>query len=840
MTAAAPPSLGISLLFFVSGVLALVYEVLWQRRFGLLFGSAAPATAAVLAAYFAGLAAGSLTLGRLSRRWTRPLKIYALLELVIAGGAILVPVLLEAFAPLYRALSQTWATSPSLLLGSKVALGFVAVGLPTFCMGGTLPILAELVDQGERRVGWTVGRLYLANTLGAAVGALLVPFVLMRFMGIGASEWVAVLGNVAISLIAWRWDAAIYRKSPTKDPAPLRSSARSAAGHGSAMPWVEWTLAGVSGAVTLALQVLWNRAFAQVHENSIYSFAIIVGLFVLALALGAQAARVFLRRDTAPEQVLGWAWVAASALTAAGPAVFLHLTDNLSYIPASGGWTHYGLRLILLAGAVLLLPIGLLGMGLPAIMDRSCRGESDQSVSHLLGSLLAVNVLASVLGALLAGFCLPSWLGLWRSILGISVLLLLCGWTQLVQRSGGRNPIQLALIVFAAVGIAFAFRAERGWLGLQVLAAQKESVVQVLEGSYGIVSVIDRGDSRRLKLNNHYMLGGTLSTGDERMQTHLPLLMHPSPSQVAFLGIGTGITAGGAMFHPLEEAVAVELVPEVIQAARTHFKAANAGILDSPKTQVVLEDARNYLRTTPRKFDVIVSDLVVPWRQGEGSLFTLEHFIAARDRLKPGGIFCQWLPLFQLSETEVNILVRTFLTAFPRAWVWRGDFSPQQPALALVGADPSFQLSPETVERRLRQMTPDPQNPHLSTPFVFWMHFLGSITAADLTTHESRINREDRPWVEILGPLLHAGESRSELCTGRRFQGWIRKTWPNPVSENSAIHTTVAPSAEAGEIMYEFSLQLSEGNQAGVREAQSRLREKVPSEVYRSLFGEAR
>jgi spermidine synthase len=836
MTSSGSRNLGICALFFMSGALALIYEILWQRRFGLLFGSAAPATAAVLASYFAGLALGSWIMGRLSPKWNRPLKTYAILELLIAIGAMMVPFLLDWFAPLYRSLSQTWASTPSLLLASKVAMGFFAIGLPTFCMGGTLPVLAELVDAGERRIGWNAGRLYLANTLGAATGALIVPFVLLRFMGISASEWIAISGNLLIGLLAFLWDRRISPSTssptPSSPPAarPRSHSAPSSQGLG-------WALAAISGAVTLALQVLWNRAFAQVHENSMYSFSVIVGLFVMALAVGAQASRLCLARGINPRKLLGWAWLAGGALSAAGPLTFLWLTNNLSYLPASGGWGQYGVRLGLLTIAVLFLPITLLGMGLPAIMEENCRNRPEKSVSQLLGTLLAANVLGSVLGALAAGFWLPPQLGLWKSILWTSTLLLLCGLARILRQSEVGRAGKVALSMAIATGMASAFWAEKGWLRLRLVPAQRESLVQVLEGSYGIVSVVGRGDSRRLKLNNHYMLGGTLSTGDERMQTHLPLLLHPSPTNAAFLGIGTGITAGGAMFHPLNEIVAVELVPEVISAARSHFKEANAGVLESPRTTVILEDARNYLRTTSKRFDVIISDLVVPWRQGEGSLFTLEHFAAARQSLKPDGLFCQWLPLFQLSETEVNILVRTFLTAFPRAWVWRGDFSPAQPALALIGGGESFRLTFDTVEQRIRLMTPDSQNVHLSHASAVWMHFIGCIEARELPSAESRINREDRPWVEILGPLLHAGESQEELCTGRRLQRWIQNTWKDPVARSCNLSPAVGRASQAGDLMYEFSLELSEGKRDRAKQAQSRLREELTPEVYRSLFG---
>ena len=185
-----------------------------------------------------------------------------------------------------------------------------------------------------------------------------------------------------------------------------------------------------------------------------------------------------------------------------------------------------------------------------------------------------------------------------------------------------------------------------------------------------------------MKLNNHYVLGGTASTGDERMQAHIPLLLHPSPKRVAFLGLGTGITAGASRLHPTERVTTMEIVPEAIQLAQQYFAEANLGAIDSPSIEVVAADARNFLKTSRRKFDVIVGDLFVPWRRGEASLYTIEHFRAARQALAAGGLFCQWLPMFQLSENEFKIVAATFLDVFQIRLCGAAIFHPEsQPSL---------------------------------------------------------------------------------------------------------------------------------------------------------------
>ena len=833
ITPAVPIYGPVALLLFVSGAVALVYEIVWQRQFALVFGSAAPATAAVLAAYFAGLGAGSLVIGRWSKNWTRPLRAYALLELTVGLGALLVAPFLSWFELAYPWLFQMLSGHPGLFVAVRVAVAFVALLIPTFCMGGTLPLLGQLVDRGQHRLGITAGWLYMVNTVGAGLGALAVPFFLLPQLGLANAVWLGAAINGGLALTAWRLDGR-FRPIPGEPPSVLekRKDRHAAKTNATAQPVLLPAL--ISGFVTFALQVFWNRAFAQIHENSMYSFAVIVAVVIFALAIGAQLARLGLQRGFAPHRLIGAAWMLAGLAVGIGPKLFLTLSNNLDYLSVGGGWTEHALHLTGLATALILAPMALLGLGLPAIMEQAGH-TAGENAGRTLGRLLAVNVAGSVIGALVAGFFLPSWLGVWNSMFWLGALLLAAGlwlWVGWPSVAARRN---------------FGFVLIVGWIASllpiaqidlpRVLLAsdQGEQLLALAEGTHGVTAVVERPGSRRLKLNNHYGLGGTASTGDERMQAHVPLLLHPAPHRVAFLGLGTGITAGGALFHPVDQITLMELVPEVVAASRAHFRAANVGVLDNPHTRVIQDDARNFLRGSGEHFDVIVGDLVVPWRQGEGSLFTLEQFKAARAALAPGGLFCQWLPLFQLSETEVNILARTFLTVFPRAQVWRGDFSPTEPAIALIGTVGDFKPDAEIVRRRLAEMQPDHANPQLRSSDAFWMNFVGVLEAADLPANELRLNQENRPWIELLGPMLHAGGSQDALFTGRRLQAWldqVRLHW----REKQALPARETAATDAGSVLAAMTLCLAEGNRAGALAAQERLRQTLPADAFKILF----
>jgi spermidine synthase len=806
-------------LLLVSGFVAVVYEIIWQRQFALLFGSTAPATAAVLAAYFAGLGMGAWFVGRLASKWRRPLLAYAILEILIGVGALLVGPLIGAVEGVYPTLFADFSGQPGVFTATRVLIAFFTVLLPTFCMGGTLPVLGVVVDGEQRKLGVTAGWLYVLNTVGAGCGALAVPLLLLPHFGLRTSVWLCAAINGAIGVIAWWMD----RRMPATAISALTRATPESKSPTDSLPLL---LALVSGLVTFALQVLWNRAFAQIHENSMYSFAVIVAVVIFALALGAQCARVGLRRFTDPRRMIGGAWIAAGAMILVGPWLFLKVSGGLSYLPTAGGWGAHAMRLAGLASLVVLPPMTLLGIGLPALMQEV--GNTAGATPRVLGRILAINVVGSVIGALAAGFLLPVWLGLWNGMLVLGTLLIAAGAWALWRRH--------AWVLGVAWGVSIFAIAPLDLPRVRVLAARNEQLLSITEGTHGITAVVARGDELRLKLNNHYRLGGTTAIGDERMQAHIPLLLHPSPKRVAFLGLGTGISASGALFHPVEHITVMELVPDVVSAARKHFRAANAGVLEDSRILVVADDARNYLRGSQAQFDVIIGDLVVPWRQGEGSLFTLEQFVAARRALAPDGIFCQWLPFFQLSEVEVNILARTFLTVFPHAQLWRGDFSPTEPAVALIGSAGDLKWDVGQLRHRLAEMKPDATNPQLRSPDAFWMNLVGDLKVTDLAASETRVNREDQPWVELLGPMLHTGGSDNSLFTGRRLQGWLDQVTAHSQDKLALLPAREATAVKAGRVLAEMTLCVEEEDRAGTTAAQRQLKEMLPAETFQLLF----
>ena len=802
----------LSIGFLCSGAIALVYEVIWQRQFALLFGSGAPATAIVLAAYFAGLGLGSFVLGRWGRSWGKALTMYAALEVVVALGALIVTPILAMYAAWYPAIMSNFAHGGTGLLVLKGALAFGAILIPTAAMGGTLPVLAEVVDSGRDHLGVNVGWLYAVNTAGAALGAAAFPFLCLPLLGSHGSVLVCAAGNVVIAGVAF-W---MRRKWPETSAPPRRPGKAMERLRG--RQGVLLLLAFISGAGIFALQVLWYRAFAQVHENSIYSFALIVTVFILAIALGAQVARWFLRKGVVVERGLGFAWFIGGVAVGFCPALFVRMTDGLGYLGGTAGWGTLMWR----GAAVILLPTALLSVALPLLLERAGK-ILERPSGEITGRVLTVNIAGSIAGALLAGFLLPSWVGMWNAMIATGLTLSVIGACILWKAPAARVAAMLGL-------------AGLGWLQqsgdlprVRVDVKRGERLLAVEEGAYGIAAVTERAGSRRLKLNNHYTLGGTFATGDERLQAHLPLLLHPQPKRAVFLGFGTGITAGGALFHSNVNVQAVELAPEVTRLAATHFAEANGNFHTRSNTQLIIDDARNFLRGTREKFDVIVSDIVVPWQQGEAALYTVEHFAAAKRALNTNGIFCAWAPAFQLGEAEFQILVRTFLTVFGSAQVWRGDFSPTRPALALVASERP--LEAEALSRRVSEIA-DPANPHLSHARGLWLYFVGIVRSENF--EEKRINSEGQPWLELLAPLH---EGTSGFFVGAKLAAWEAQFAVETEQLMAQLSADAAAGYRGGRLMVEWTQATFEGDQRRAEEVQVRMRAALGEDVYRLIFG---
>jgi spermidine synthase len=716
-----------------------------MRWFTTLFGATTLATTATLSGFFLGLAAGSRTFGERSKRWRRPVRAFGMLEIGVGLGALLVHPILDLYRQAYPFLYPWLSRSPAGFALVKLLLAVAAVAVPTFCMGGTLPALSQAVASPGRSFAIPVAGLYAINLLGAAVGTLAVPFVLLPRLGLDTSYTCAVAASLGIGLTAWVLGSATPPRTSSEIPLPPAPGASSPPSPMGAVLF----LSAVSGLCTLGLQVLWTRMFALVHENSLYSFAVVVCVFLLGLTGGAALARRALDRGRDPRVRLGRAWCAAGLLIATSPVLFYRMTDGLAYVSSEDWYSTLGRLLVLALVTMLPASIGV-GMALPLVMEMAGARVRD-AAGPIVGRVLVANTTGAIAGPLLATFLMGPLLGLWWSLLVLGTLLVVAaGVVGLPRREAaiGGGALVAAVWLLDPAGLP----------PVRVQAATGQRLVSVREGTYGTTAVLTDGRDRWITVNNSYVLGGTAARDEERWQAHLPLLLHPAPRRVALVGLGTGITAGAALRHPVDHVAALEIVPDVAAAARQDFADVNDRVLEDPRVILVTDDARNYLASAPRGFDVIIGDLLVPWRPAEAPLYTQEHFESVRRALTDDGLFCQWLPLYQLSPGQLAIILRTFVTVFPTTTVWRGNFLPEEGTVALVGHRGSRPLMSAPIDARLRALAPSDPNPFLAHPAGLWLYLVGPLTPAMPFLAGTHINRDGQPWIELLSPRSHAGD----------------------------------------------------------------------------------
>lgn len=660
-------------LFFLSGIAGLGYQIVWTRMFTVGLGHEIPSVLAVVAAFFAGLALGAAALDRRVSRSRVPGRWYAALETAIGLWALVTVALIPLANDRVAALIGV-APSPVKQWTVSFLVPLVALLPATAAMGATLPAMERLASR-LRREGRTVGGLYAANTAGAVAGTLLGAHLLIPALGYPLS--VAVLAAVNLACAAWMLAGPARgedARPAVANPVPVD------------LPAARLRLTVfATGLLGIGYEVLAVRVLAQVLENTVFSFASSLSAYLVATAIGAALYQRFFPRGRYAVR-LDWLLHGLAAACVLGIAV-MFVSDAIydrARAALGGGFAGSILAEIVVALCVFLLPATLMGATFSHLAQglRAERGG--------VGAALALNTLGGAIAPVLFGVLLLSAAGAKFAILAVGI-----GYLALVPlvHLGRLAATSTVILVIALVPMSL----------LLVHTHAREVRVAAREGVLATAAVIAKPTRERvLSVNNHYQMGGT-GPGEflEKRQAHIPLLLHPSPQTALFLGLGTGITFAAADAHPGVVADGVELLPSVV-ALLPQFRSANRAALESDRLTVYTADARRFIRAGRRDYDVIVADLFHPSRDGSGSLYTVEHFRAARERLAPGGLFCQWLPLFQLDTGVLRLIVRSFLDAFPHAIGVFAYFNVDTPVLGLVGTESHLRIDPERIEERLR------------------------------------------------------------------------------------------------------------------------------------------
>jgi spermidine synthase len=803
--------------FVLSGASSLVLQVVWMRKLVEIFGSSTLAISTVLATFMGGLALGSWLGGRLADRLPGPpgergrtlgararealgdpLLYYALAEAAVGLSALLVPALIEAYRGLNAWLWAQLGAQPVALALARFVLAAGVLLVPTTAMGATLPLLGRRVVRSLadfELLGRRLGALYAANTAGAVVGAASAGFWLIPLLGVSATNSLAaglalaLAAAIAIVLClprrrrpAWRLADLEIPVPDEEAPPPLRLSA--------ADRRLALAAYGISGAVAMALEVFWSRAQAIVIGSSVYTFTLVVVVFLVGISLGAALMARLASRTRRPLALLAWllAGIAASILlthqlTGALPGMFLALIDGTTLDVG----TLFSIHTFLTGLIILPTSIGL-GAVMPLAM-RAYVGGLD-AVGRDVGRAYAANTVGAILGAVAGGFFVLPFIGLERGI-RISAILLAVTAATLAWRSGLRRrstALAFAGLVSAAALLlpgwnrsdftAGLFRTHLARSYLERGGLFEREVVYYRDGTSTTVSV-ERlaGGLYTLKNNGKVEASDRHDMPTQILVGLLPVLLHGDVDQDVFVvGYGSGVTVGAIAQAPQVSRIdVVELEPAVYEAADRYFGHVNHRPELEPRVRRHVGDGRSFLLSGGRSYDVIVSEPSNPWIAGVASLFTRDFYEFAAEHLAEDGIFCQWAQLYELGPRNVKMIYRTFASTFPYVYAFTpGDettdtilIGSRRPIpLDFTALAAAMRASPELQAELERARVRGPDD-------LLGSLFLGPAEVAAFTAG-AEINTDDNARLEYSAPrdLLASGR-------GNHFARAVRgENWP--------------------------------------------------------------
>jgi spermidine synthase len=780
---------GLVLLFIGSGCAALIYEIVWFQLLQLVIGSSAVSLGVLLGTFMGGMCLGSLLFSRVVSAREHPLRVYALLEIGIGVLGIIVLFLVPLVGRLYASVGGHGPVS--ILLRGVV--GAICLLPPTLLMGATLPAIARWVETTPKGVSW-LGFFYGGNIAGAVFGCLLAGFYLLRVHDMVVATLVAAAINFAVAGIGL-W---LSRRTEHRQPAETVTGAVLRA-PGATLAYV--TIA-ISGACALAAEVIWARLLSLMLGATVYTFSIILAVFLTGLGIGSSVGSYLAGKVLRPRVALGVCQmmvavtVAWSAFMLASVLPHWPVNPSLTLNP----WITFQLDITRTTWAI--LPAALFwGASFPlALATIAARG---QDPARLVGEVYAANTVGAIIGALAGSLLLVSSFGTQGAQRLVIVLAIISALLMLIpmmfpERTGDRAtaeerrpPLGIPGTVAVTVATIIALILVRGVPsvppGLVAYGrflptwTSQPSYLYVGEGMNSSVVVSDWGNGVR-----NFHVSGKIEASTEpqdmrlqRLLGHLPALVHPNPKSVLIVGFGAGVTAGTFVLHPsIERIVICEIEPLIPQVVAEYFGPQNYEVLKDPRVEVVYDDARHYILTTDEKFDIITSDPIHPWVKGAATLYTKEYFDLVKQHLNPGGVVTQWVPLYESTSDVVKSEVATFVGGFPNATVWGNTNNGQGYDTVLLGQDGAMRIDVDALQARLARpeylrVTESLSEVGFMSPLDLLATYAGSGPELAPWLANAQINRDRNLRLQYLAGMgnssYEGGPIYSEMLSYRRF-----------------------------------------------------------------------
>ncbi|MFC1861984.1 fused MFS/spermidine synthase [Chloroflexota bacterium] len=786
--------------FFFSGLASLIYQMLWVRQLGLVFGTTLQSVSTVLSVFMAGLALGSFLFGRLADRTNNPLRMFAFLEVGIGAYVMFIPLIFKELTAIQVAVMQSLPDGHIGVTLVRILLCFVVLIVPTTFMGGTLPVIAKYFVRKEGEVGSGLGNLYFINTLGAVFGTFLAGFFLVQYIGVLATTFLAASIDVGIGvgffflqkhLATAAWEAPLVKEEAVVSPlqkmsekqlkreeskeGKLEREHHQAPVYSQAMRGTVLIGFSFAGMASLSLEVSWTRVLSLVLGSSVYAFSLMLTAFLLGIALGSSIAARFIDRRKnlwfyffLVEALIGISIIILNPLLGRLPLLFVDIFSGLM----ANFWALQTVQ-FLLSFLIMLVPTIMMGAAFPIAAK-----IYTQNIEHLGGSvgrLYAGNTFGSMVGPLLTGFVIIPLTSIqWSISLVASIYLMIAGvvfivgirlpWHKLVSGLRTVNPRRmsksLTLAALATITIiSFLLPAWASWdrtiltSGVYLYkggATRSAHMLFYEEGLLAIVSVEDLANGERyLRIDGKSDASSYGDLGTELMLGHLPMLLHPDPKKGLVVGLGSGITLGAMeQYSSLESIEAVEIEGAVIEAA-SYFSEANHDALNYPKLKMVEADARNYVLASTEQYDVITAEPSNPWIAGSSMLFTKEQFELYNSRLSDDGIICQWIHYYSMDPSDLKIVFNTFRSVFPHATLWGTDLD-----LLLIGSKSELSIDFQHLETRLLEedVQADLKRVDIEDPYgMLGLFIMGEDALAEYSAG-APLHTDDRPVLQYSAP----------------------------------------------------------------------------------------
>jgi spermidine synthase len=754
----------IYILFFISGFTGLVYEVTWTRMLATVFGSTTYAITSVLSAFMGGLAIGSYVIGRYIERKKNPILVYAFLEIGIGITALLIPIIFKILDNIYPFIYEYTTSYTWLLILTKIVLSLLILFVPTFLMGGTLPVLCKLFINRPKESGKQVGILYAINTIGAAIGCFVAGFVLIELFGIAKTIQLVAAVNFLLAIAFFLLN--IYYKLiktdiETPNSENIKKTVRDSESHIKLQPFYSiLVLIGFAfaGFVSLSYEVLWTRLLVFKLKMTIYAFSIMLTTFLMGISIGSIVVAITEKYNLIKNHSKAFGVVVSFIGLVGLATIFLFgqidsipIFDMIGDLKGSMSWNKLVLSEILLAGMIMIFPTILMGMTFPLVSRIFT--HNIKIVGKTIGSIYSINTIGSILGSCVTGFILVKFLGTQKSIFLISLIALTVGTTIVLFNRRGINKSKNSKsfpIIFSTIAWSFAVGLLL-WLPKDILfkyyniyqeqSLKNSQIIYANEGIECITTVHEySGGYKGISTSSVYVAGTHYSSRTtQKMQAHIPMLVHPNPKEILQVGFGSGETSYIVTTYDIEQLDLVEISSEVIETSTKYFQEINKDVVNHPRFNPIIMDGANYVYIAKKKYDLIMNDASWPRLAGCSTLYSKDYFENARRLLKPNGIMTNWFPIAE--GEDFRILLKTFHSVFPYVSVWLAMTHINKHAL-VVGSLHEIEIDTEDFLTRFEQYAQnDLKSVDLDNPIFFLDAFqmdetvLGNLLDDSIPTH---------------------------------------------------------------------------------------------------------